>query len=179
MMTKPGPSGEIWESNKHDLAARKSVRDSDGSPRTVAQSHVTLAHIMGESDTNLYGSVHGGVIMKLVDDAAGAAAARHAGGPAVTASIDSMKFVRPALVGDLLTVDAVVANVGRTSMDVFVTVNATRWNEPGEGREIVQAFLTFVAVDTNGLTRQVPRLTLSTSEELARQEQAVKQRSLR
>ncbi|MFC9544316.1 hotdog domain-containing protein [Streptomyces sp. NPDC056956] len=60
-----------------------------------AASRVTLAHIMSEHDTNLYGTIHGGVVMKLIDDAAAAAAGRHADGPPVTASVDGMAFLAP------------------------------------------------------------------------------------
>ncbi len=65
-------------------------------------SRTTLSHIMSGNDTNLLGTVHGGVIMKLVDDAAGAVAGRHSGGPAVTASMDEMVFLEPVRVGDLV-----------------------------------------------------------------------------
>lgn len=174
-----GPTAQMWTGDGHDLDARRSVREGDGAPKTVSDSTVTLAHIMGAGDTNLYGGVHGGVIMKLVDDAAAATAARHAGGPAVTASIDSMKFVNPALVGDLLKVEATLANVGRTSMDVHVRVSATRWNEPGREREIVKAFLTFVAVDAHGASRAVPALTIQNAEEQERQQSALSHRRRR
>lgn len=56
-------------------------------------TRLTLAHIMSAHDTNLMGTVHGGHVMKLVDDAAGTVAARFSGGPAVTAAMDEMLFV--------------------------------------------------------------------------------------
>lgn len=174
-----GPTAQMWTGEGHDLKARRSVRAGNSDAKGVADSQVTLAHIMSANDTNLYGSVHGGVIMKLVDDAAAAAAARHAGGPAVTASIDSMKFVNPALVGDLLEVEATLANVGRASMDVHVAVSATRWNESGDGREIVRAFLTFVAVDADGSPREVPPLEIAGDAERDRQQTALRHRERR
>ncbi|WP_328408453.1 acyl-CoA thioesterase [Streptomyces violaceus] len=85
-----------------------------------ADSRVTLAHIMSEHDTNLYGTIHGGVVMKLIDDAAAAAAGRHADGPAVTASVGRMAFLAPMRSGDLLTVHAELERAGRTSMTVGV-----------------------------------------------------------
>ena len=84
---------------------------------------------MTGNDTNLLGTVHGGVIMKLVDDAAGAVAGRHSGGPAVTASMDEMVFLEPVRVGDLVHVKAQVNWTGRSSMEVGVRVLAERWNE--------------------------------------------------
>jgi len=65
--------------------------------KPTSASRTTLSHIMTHNDTNLLGVVHGGVIMKLVDDAAGAVAGRHSGGPAGTASMDGMAFLEPAL----------------------------------------------------------------------------------
>ena len=79
------------------------------------------------------GTVHGGVIMKLVDDAAGAVAGRHSGGPAVTASMDEMAFLEPVRVGDLVHVKAQVNWTGRSSMEVGVRVLAERWNESTPG----------------------------------------------
>lgn len=169
----------MGEKNRHGLAARKSVRTGSDGPKTVADSSVTLAHIMGPNDTNLYGSVHGGVIMKLVDDAAAASAARHANGPAVTASIDGMTFVHPAYVGDLLRVDAQLAHAGRTSMDVVVEVSAQRWNESGQDRDIVRAFLTFVAVDADGRPRQVPALVTMSDQEKSIADEALERRRKR
>ncbi len=101
--------------------------DIPGKPTSA--SRTTLSHIMTHNDTNLLGTVHGGVIMKLVDDAAGAVAGRHSGGPAVTASMDEMAFLEPVRVGDLVHVKAQVNWTGRTSMEVGVRVLAERWNE--------------------------------------------------
>ncbi|UNO43705.1 hotdog fold thioesterase [Streptomyces sp. MST-110588] len=113
---------------------------------------------MSEQDTNLYGTVHGGAVMRLVDDAAAAAAGRHADGPAVTASVDAMTFHAPVRAGDLLTVSAAVEQVGRTSMVVAVRVTAERWNSSGPTAQVATARLTFVAVDADGLPRHVPML---------------------
>ena len=75
---------------------------------------------MGVAQANLMGNVHGGEIMKLIDTAAGIAASRHAGGPAVTVSLDQMSFLSPVRVGNVVFVHASVDDVGRTSMDVSV-----------------------------------------------------------
>ncbi|MFJ7905415.1 acyl-CoA thioesterase [Kitasatospora sp. NPDC096204] len=126
--------------------------------RTPADSAVTLAHIMSDHDTNLYGSVHGGVMMKLIDDAAAAAAGRHAGVPAVTVSVREMSFLAPVRAGDLLTVRARVGRVGRTSMDVSVEVTSERWNLAGPVTRVATAELVFVAVDSDGRPHPVPEL---------------------
>src|SRR3954452_2430477 len=75
---------------------------STPAPRPVADSAVSLAQLMMTADTNPYGNVHGGVLMKLTDDVAGFVAARHSGGPAVTVAI-RMALPRPVHVGDLVT----------------------------------------------------------------------------
>lgn len=122
------------------------------------RTNVTLAHIMSEHDTNLYGTIHGGVVMKLIDDAAAAAAGRHGGPPAVTVSVDSMRFLAPVRAGDLLSVHATLVGVGRTSMNVSVHVTAERWNARGPVTGVATAALTFVAVDADGRPRPVPPL---------------------
>lgn len=153
-------------------ARRQAVLTDRLDDKPPAASSITLAHIMGTGDTNLYGSVHGGVVMKLIDDAAAAAAARHSGGPAVTASVDRLNFLAPVQVGDLLKVTAVVSSAGRTSLDVLTTVVAERWNRPGEERQVVRAFLTFVAVDAEGTSRPVPRLLIENDEDRERELEA-------
>ena len=158
-------------------AAGRTAIDSDRlGDKAPADSRIRLAHIMSGADTNLYGSVHGGAVLKLIDDAAAASAARHCGGPAVTASVERLNFLAPAQVGDLLTVTAIVAAVGRTSLEVLTTVVAERWNTPGEERQIARAFLTFVAVDATGTPRAVPRLVLKTETDNALNKEAVSHR---
>src|SRR5687768_6405861 len=97
-------------------------------PVPASASQIRLARIMDALDVNLYGNVHGGVIMKMVDDAAGAAAARHSGGPAVTVAMDEMVFLVSVHVGDLVTCEAQVNWTGRTSMEVGFRVTAEPWN---------------------------------------------------
>ncbi|MCX5304780.1 acyl-CoA thioesterase [Streptomyces sp. NBC_00160] len=113
---------------------------------------------MSEHDTNLYGTIHGGVVMKLIDGAAAAAAGRHADGPAVTVAVDRMSFLAPVRAGDLLSVDAELERAGRTSMTVGVRVGAERWNASGPTSQVATARLTFVAIDADGRPRPVPAL---------------------
>ncbi|CAM3110449.1 acyl-CoA thioesterase [Saccharomonospora xinjiangensis] len=127
-------------------------------PKTPEDSQVTLAHIMSEHDTNLYGTIHGGVVMKLIDDAAAAAAGRHADGPAVTASVDRMTFLAPVRAGDLLSVHASLERAGRTSMTTVVRVTSERWNASGPVTEVATARLTFVAIDAEGRPKPIPPL---------------------
>jgi acyl-CoA hydrolase len=108
-------------------------------------------------DVNLYGTVHGGVIMQFIDEVAGAAAARHSGGTAVTVAIDEIAFLEPVRVGDLVHAYAQVNWTGTSSMEVGVRVEAERWNLAGtEPMVVATAYLVFVGVDAVGRPRPVP-----------------------
>src|SRR5579863_6887606 len=93
-------------------------------PKTPAGSRVRLSVVMNPEHANALGNVHGGVIMKLVDEAGALAAMRHARSIVVTVAIDSMTFMEPVYVGNLVTVDAEITYVGRTSIETRVTVSA-------------------------------------------------------
>jgi acyl-CoA hydrolase len=126
----------------------------DGKP--TAYSRVTLARIMTNVDVNLLGTVHGGVIMKFMDDAAGAVAARHSLGNAVTVAIDEIVFLEPVRVGDLVHAHAQVNWTGSTSMEVGVKVVAQRWDSADAAEvDVATAYLVFVAVDAAGQPRPV------------------------
>ncbi|HYT79275.1 MAG TPA: hotdog domain-containing protein, partial [Actinomycetota bacterium] len=83
---------------------------------------MTLIRQMDLTTANLLGNVHGGEIMKMVDTAGGLAAMKHCGGPVVTVVMDEMSFIEPVVVGDVVTVRAMVNDVGRTSLEVGVRV---------------------------------------------------------
>jgi acyl-CoA hydrolase len=120
-------------------------------------------------DTNLLGTVHGGVVMKLVDDVAGVVAQRHSGGAAVTASMDEMAFLEPVRVGDLVHAEAQVNWAGTTSMEVGVRVLAEPWNRAGVPPvRVATAYLVFVAVDEDGRPRTVPPVLPETAEDRRR-----------
>ncbi|GAA0535116.1 acyl-CoA thioesterase [Streptomyces antimycoticus] len=140
--------------------------------KPTSASRTTLSHIMTGSDTNLLGTVHGGVIMKLVDDAAGAVAGRHSEGPAVTASMDEMVFLEPVRVGDLVHVKAQVNWTGRSSMEIGVRVLAERWNESTPATQVGSAYLVFAAVDADGKPRPVPAVIPETERDKRRYQEA-------
>jgi acyl-CoA hydrolase len=141
-------------------------------PKPNSASRVTLSHIMTAQHTNLLGTVHGGVVMKLVDDAAGAVAGRHSEGPAVTGAMDEMAFLEPVRVGDLLHVKAQINWAGRSSMEVGVRVMAERWNESAPATHVASAYLVFVAVDADGHPRPVPQVVPETDRDRRRFEEA-------
>jgi acyl-CoA hydrolase len=116
---------------------------------------------------NVRGDLFGGELMALVDQAAAVAAIRHAGGPAVTASIERVDFRERIPVGALVTCMATVDYVGNSSMDITVEVYAERVSS-GEKRHTHTAHVVFVALDDNGKPKRVPRLVAGTSEEQVR-----------
>ena len=150
----------------------------DLDPRPVSASRIELVRGMTLLDANNLGNVHGGVIMRMIDDAAGTAAARHAGHVAVTASVDQLSFLQPVHVGDLVITRASVNAAGRTSMEVGVRVEA----EPahgGERRHTTSAYLTFVALDEDLTPVEVPPLLCETEEDERREAQALIRRQVR
>jgi uncharacterized protein (TIGR00369 family) len=148
---------------------------TDETPRALAPRHgrTGLSLLMDQSHVNLLGNVHGGVIMRLVDSTAGAVAQRHSGGPAVTAAMDEMAFLRPVHVGDIVRTVAQVNWAGRTSMEIGVRVETERWNEAGgEPQHVASAYLVFVAIDEDGLAREIPGLLPETAVERRRMREA-------
>lgn len=147
-------------------------------PKTVAESRVELTQLMEAIDVNIAGTVHGGVVMRLVDTAAGLAAVRHARGLAVTVAIDEMTFLEPVHIGDVLVLRATVNDVGTTSMECGVRVEA---HDPVTGtvRHVNTAYLVFVAVDDDGNPRPVPPLVAETDTERRRRREAKLRRTAR
>ena len=149
-------------------------------PQSAAASEVTLSRIMNVLDTNLHGNVHGGVIMRFIDDAAGTVAARHSGGRAVTASMDELQLLVPVHVGDLVTASARINWAGRSSMEIGVRVTAEPWDQAGAERaHVASAYLVFVAIDGEGRPRAVPAVAPENTEEKRRFREAEIRRSHR
>jgi uncharacterized protein (TIGR00369 family) len=135
--------------------------------KRVKDSQVSLNQIMMPQHANFMGNVHGGVIMRLVDETGALCAMRHARRQTVTVAIDSMTFHSPVHVGNLVTFKASLNWVGRTSMEVEVYVVA---EDPltGECTHTNTAFLVYVALDDNDRPTKVPSLILETDEERRR-----------
>jgi len=154
------------------------MTESHLSPKLASGSRATLTQMMEVTDANVAGNVHGGVIMRLVDTAAALAAIRHAGGLAVTVSLDEMSFLEPVHIGDVLTLHASVNDVGTTSMECGVRVEA---ENPISGRHVhaATAYLVFVAIDEEGHPRPVPPLVAESEIEQRRQREAKLRRQTR
>lgn len=141
------------------------------SRKTVSASRVTLSQLMHPEHANLLGNVHGGWIMKLVDEAGALACMRHAQRKVVTVAIDSMTFREPIRIGDLIILNAEVSYAGRTSMEAEVHVSAEN-PITGERTYTNTAYLVYVALDDVGRPTTVPALVAETEEEKQRMEKA-------
>jgi acyl-CoA hydrolase len=140
-------------------------------PKPVAASASTLATLMEPADSNPMGNVHGGAIMKLVDQAAAAAAIRHSGHICVTVAVDRLDFFGPVHVGDMVVLKAAVNYTHRTSMEVGVRIEAETLRE-GKVRQAGSALLIFVALDDQCRPIEVPPIKPETEEEKLRYRQA-------
>jgi acyl-CoA hydrolase len=144
---------------------------SDSEARRVSESQTQLVQWMGVLDANSAGFIHGGSVMKLCDEAAGAAAVKHSRCRVVTAGVDRMAFMTPIHVGELVTFSASVNAAWRTSMEVGVRVEAEN-PRTGERRHTNSAYITMVAVDDNGQPVAVPKLLPETDVERGREAEA-------
>jgi uncharacterized protein (TIGR00369 family) len=133
---------------------------------------------MHPEHANLLGNVHGGWIMKLVDEAGALACMRHAQKKVVTVAVDSMVFREPIKIGDLIILNAEVTYTGRTSMEAEVQVVAEN-PVTGERTHTNTAYLVYVALDDDGHPTSVPPLAIETEEEKQRMEQAQKRQAHR
>src|SRR5688572_32678152 len=117
--------------------------------KRIADSRVTLSQLMGTQDANVLGNVHGGIIMKLADEAGGLVALRHAQAPSVTVAVDSVMFMHPIHIGNFVQFNAELTYVGRTSMEVRVEVIS---ENPITGETIRSntAYYVYVALDGEG-----------------------------
>ena len=149
-----------------------------GEGKPVRDSTSEYSEIALPNDANGLGNVLGGKVMHLVDLAAAMAALRHSRNPVVTAAVDSLHFIHPVRIGELIVLRSSVNRVFRTSMEVGVTVE-TENLLTGEKRHTCSAYLTFVAVDRNGKAIPVPPVIPETEEEKRRYREAGERREYR
>ncbi len=147
-------------------------------PKTARASRISIAQLMQPEHANNLGNVHGGWIMKLVDEAGALACMRHAQKRVVTVAVDSLVFREPIKIGDLIILNAEVTYAGRTSMEAEVQVIAEN-PISGERTHTNNAYLVYVALDDTGRPSSVPELILETDAEKLRMEQAKKRQAYR
>jgi uncharacterized protein (TIGR00369 family) len=139
--------------------------------KTSRASRVYLSQLMQPEHANHHGNVHGGWIMKLVDEAGALACMRHAQTRVVTVAVDSLVFREPIRIGDLVTLTAEVTYTGRTSMEAEVQVMAEN-PITGERTHTNTAYLVYVGLDDDNHPTTIPQLILETDDDKARYEQA-------
>jgi acyl-CoA hydrolase len=145
---------------------------------TVAATVVESTHFVLPHDANALGSVFGGTVCGWIDLACAVSAMRHCRRPVVTASMDALEFHAGIQVGHLAVVRAQVNAAFRSSLEIGCEV----WGEDpltGERRHTASAFLTFVALGSDGRPSPVPPLVCETPDEVARQEAAQRRRAFR
>ena len=156
---------------------RPAAESASQAGKPASASRVTLAQLMGPQEANLHGNVHGGYVMKLMDEAGASCAIRHAQRPAVTVAVDQVLFREPIHLGDLVTLTAELTFVGRTSMEVRLEVNTLNLLS-GQVMHTNTAYFVYVALDDWGRPVPVPPLLLETEDE-RRRWQAGQQRQAR
>lgn len=146
--------------------------------KRIQDSAVFISSISMPTDANNAGNVHGGVIMKMIDNAASVVGFKHAGTNVVTASIDRISFHNPVFIGEVISLRAGINLTGSSSMEIGVRVEAenvfTR-----EIKHIASAYLTFVALDQDGKPCKVPGLILETADEKRRNAEANDRKKVR
>ena len=146
--------------------------------KSPTESQITISELMLPSNTNFSGKIHGGYILFLLDQIAFACASKFAGSYCVTASVDTVDFLNPVEVGDLVTLKASVNYVGKSSMIVGITVDSENIRT-GKILHTNSSFFTMVAKDDHGNNIEVPGLILENHTDVRRFYYGIKMISLR
>ena len=154
------------------------MSDQSKAPRQAADSVSKLIRWMGVQDANSAGSIHGGTVLRFIDEAAGLAAIKHSGLRVVTAGLDRMTFLEPVFVAELLSCTASVNAAWRSSMEVGVRVEAEN-PYTRELRHTSTAYLTMVALDEHGKPAPVPALLTASADQERRCREAELRRANR
>ena len=144
----------------------------------VGNKRLTMTILMTPDLVNFSGNVHGGAILKYLDQAAYSCAARYSGEYVVTLSVDQVFFREPIHVGELVTFKASVNHTGRTSMEVGIKVIAEDTRSKST-RHVMSSFFTMVAVDKDRKPAEVPPLVIENEVDRRRNEQAKIRKKLR
>ena len=135
--------------------------------KTSKDSSVTIAELMLPSHSNFSGKIHGGYVLNLMDQIAFACSSKYSGKYCVTASINTVDFLSPIEVGELVTLKARVNYVGRTSMTVGIRVTSENI-QTGEKKHCNSSYFVMVAKNDDGSNAEVPKLKIQTKEGVRR-----------
>lgn len=160
----------IFTSNKTELYAT----NMNTTFKTVRSSYISISQLMLPSHTNFSGKIHGGFILSLLDQIAFACASKFSGNYCVTASVDTVNFLKPIEVGELVTMKASVNYVGKSSMIIGIRVEAENI-QTGVVKHCNSSYFTMVSKDKQGNSAMVPGLILSNLKEVERFQNCLKQ----
>jgi uncharacterized protein (TIGR00369 family) len=146
--------------------------------RTVGYSKTTLTELMIPAYANFGGKIHGGILLSLMDKVAYACASKHAGNYCVTASIDTVDFLQPVEVGEMVSMHASVNHVGNTSMVVGIKVVSEDFKK-ATIKHTNTSFFTMIAKNDEGKPTTVPGLILETRDDVRRFLEALKRKELK
>jgi uncharacterized protein (TIGR00369 family) len=146
--------------------------------KPVAYSKTTLSELMIPAYANFGGKIHGGILLSLMDKVAYACASKHAGNYCVTVSVETVEFLEPVEVGEMVTMFASVNYVGRSSMVIGIKVIAENF-KIGTVKHTNTSYFTMVAKGDDGKPTEVPGLILESKEEVKRFLEAIKRREIR
>lgn len=147
-------------------------------PRTVASSQTIITELMIPAYANFGGKIHGGILLSLMDKVAYACASKHSGAYCVTVSVDTVDFLQPVEVGDLVSMKASVNYVGNSSMVIGIHVTAENVKQ-GLVKHTNNSYFTMVAKDDDNKPTTVPPLLLQTQEEVRRFVDAIYRKQLK
>lgn len=135
--------------------------------KTVKSSKISISELMLPSHSNFSGKIHGGYLLSLMDQIAFACGSKFSGSYCVTASVDTVDFLNPIEIGELVTLKASVNYVGNSSMVIGIRVTSENI-QTGKVKHCNSSYFTMVAKDNEGKNVTVPRLSLTNSEEIRR-----------
>lgn len=146
--------------------------------RPVRFSQTTITELMIPAYANFGGKIHGGILLSLMDKVAYACASKHSGTYCVTVSVDSVDFLQPVEVGELVSLHASVNHVGRSSLVVGIRVEALNVKK-NFVKHTNSSYFIMVAKDDNDKPVTVPKLILESTEEVKRFIEAMRMKEIR
>lgn len=146
--------------------------------KEIKASQVVISELMLPSHSNFNGKIHGGYVLSLLDQIAFACASKHSGAYCVTASVDTVDFLKPIEIGELVTMKASVNYVGNSSMVIGIRVEAENI-QTGAIKHCNSSYFTMVAKDEKGKSLSVPGLILKTDDDIRRFAKSIKRTKMK
>lgn len=146
--------------------------------KKIAESQVVFSELMLPSHSNFNGKIHGGYILSLLDQIAFACSSKHSRAYCVTASVDTVDFLKPIDIGELVTLKASVNYVGRSSMVIGIRVESENI-QTGKINHCNSSYFTMVAKDNDGKSLEVPGLILENNEDIRRFLKSIKRNKMK